>query len=81
MYILTSKDCAWRAIYVYSGKRGTYGANRFSIGIDPTHPRGAQLFGSLGFRRDCTGGRKASWHWRIPLPKSRFWHLLDGRRA
>ena len=85
MHITFATGCAWRAMYIYSGPRPKSafdaGPLRFSIGIDPTkrHNR-AELFGSIGFRRDCTGGRKAAWHWRLPLWKSRHWHKLDGRR-
>jgi hypothetical protein len=79
MHILTAKNCAWRAIYIHSGKRGEYGPRRFSIGIDPTYGP-ARIFGSFGFRCDCQGGRKATWNWHILLPRSRHWWRLDGRR-
>ena len=63
-------------MYIYIG-----GPMRFSIGIDPTYRnRQARLFGSIGYRKDCTGGRKASWHWGFNLPRSKHWWKLDGRR-
>ncbi len=79
MKIVTAKQCAWRAIYVYSGSGSVGSPVRFAIGIDPQGSR-ATLFGSIGFRRDCTGGRKGSWHWRFQLPRCRHWWRLDGRR-
>ncbi len=81
MYILTAKGCAWRAIYVYSGKHGERGPLRFSIGIDPTkRSNRAALFGSIGYRRDCTGGHKGAWFWELPLWQAGYWWKLDGRR-
>ncbi len=82
MYMQTAKGCAWRAIYISSGKPGEYGAQRFSIGIDPTWRfNRAKLFVSFGYRRDCTGGRKGTWCWSIMLPRSRHWWKLDGRKV
>lgn len=85
MHIRTAEGAAWRAIYVYSGNRQQPGPLRFSIGIDPTSKprlRGyrAELFGSVGFRKDCTGGRKSAWQWRLPLWAASYWYKLDGRR-
>jgi hypothetical protein len=82
MYICAAKNCAWRAFYIYTGKRGPNftSVKRFHLGIDPTWRGGqARLFGSVGFFRDCQGGRKATWEWQIKLPKSRHWWRLDGR--
>lgn len=82
MQIKFAKDCAWRAVYVYSGTSSQPGPLRFSIGLDPTFRHNqAQLFGSIGFRRDCSGGFKSGWHWSFFLPKSRHWWKLDGRRS
>ena len=73
MKISFARNVSWRAVYVHSGM-----ALRFSIGIDPIrHP---QLFGAIGWRRDCTGGRNAAWHWRIPLPRWQWLSKLDGRK-
>ena len=81
MHIVTSKGCAWRAFYVYSGRRGDFSPPlRFSLGIDPAFRFSqAQLFGSIGYRKDCQGGRKAEWQWTITLPKWKHWWRLDGR--
>lgn len=80
MRIQMSKGCAWRAIYVYGGLDNR--AMRFSIGIDPTyrHDR-ARIFCSVGWRRDCAGGRTATWLWGFLTWRARFWWRLDGRRA
>lgn len=80
-----AEGCAWRAFYIYSGKLDRWGYGgpmRFSLGIDPTFRHGqAVLFGCIGFRKDCTGGRKGVWHWRLPLWRARYWWKLDGRRV
>lgn len=83
MYFRTGEGAAWRAIYIYMGRAGRdSGPMIFSIGIDPTktHNR-AELFGSIGLRKDCTGGRRGAWHWRLPLWRARYWWRLDGRRS
>jgi hypothetical protein len=87
MYIVTAKGCAWRAFYVYSGTKTNPGPQRLCLGIDPTARRWrngtfreAELFGAIGYRRDCTGGRKSTWSFRFGLPRSRHWWRLDGRR-
>ncbi len=82
MYIKTANGCAWRAFYVISGPRNSYGPLRFSLGFDPGQcGNNAKLFGCIGYLKDCQGTRKATWQWRLKLPRWRHWWRLDGRLA
>jgi hypothetical protein len=79
MYVTTAKHCAWRAFYIYRGKRpspGQYGgAQIFHLGIDPTWMTSrARLFGGIAL-----SPHRPMWRWSVMLPRSRHWWKLDGR--
>lgn len=76
MKLRFAEGCAWHAFYIY-GRDGV--TLRFSLGIDPTFNHRPCLFGAVGFRKDCQGGRRGAWHWSLPLWRSRHWWRLDGR--
>ena len=78
IHIRFARNCAWRAVYVYTASPERVAPLRFALGLDP-HPVRPCLFGAIGYRRDCTGGRKSAWHWRLVLPFRRFWRRFDGR--